>query len=329
MLHPLRLRVSRFVLAGTVLCGCSAAHRSQSRVLVLTFEPRDSAAVTDAELRAARETIVRRFGRALRSRSDVVLAGNHLEVSLFDGRDVDLARVIGTQVGAIGFLDSADPVDTGTRVSAALRPVVTNADIADARPERDSMKGCNLIIRLSPEGQRKMAQYSADNIDHFVLLVRDGQVLQSARLMSRITTEMTLSGFGDPLALRVLNAELGAKPLPIAFQLASEDVPPEVKARPANPAESRGENAEGSLSGRMRLSIVVHSIPYNLLSVAGLLATLIVLFMIWRHTGLLPAKKRRWLTMVGVLSALLFVLPRLVIDSPAHIAAQEEAAQDA
>lgn len=308
-LHSLRHPVA--VVLAVASAGIAAA--SQAPVLRIELDPADSLAPMAAQrLDTARVVLTRRYQYALHGRSEVAVEKSKLRVLVFDGRDRELGVVLATRAGSVAYYDSPQPIDTGTMLAGNAAPVLVSADVADTRAvESEFEPPCELTIRLTDEGAKKLGAYSVANVGHSLVLARDGRVLRSSVIMTSLGQVLRVGGMPSGDSLRALNAELRGGSLPVELKVGSLSIPPEARTASAS-AVGLAEEQEG-LS--MRLSRVVHSIPYDVVSLLASLASLVMLYRAWRRRAVNPAGIFRAAIVVGLVT-LIVGMPRWLVSRP-------------
>jgi preprotein translocase subunit SecD len=268
--------------------------------------------VTTEVLDVTRGVLASRLAYLLRGRGEVAVMGRQLQVSLFDGRDLELAKGATRHVGALVFIDSPNLVDTGATLASSPPPVLVGADVAGAQKGTDDLGYCALRLRLTVEGAHKASTYSTANVGHALSLVRDGRVVFSAVVRDALSDRIVISGLSDEAALHILSAEFHSGPLPTQLTLVGERIPPEAQGRPVGVEGS----APTLASVPLLLSRVVHSIGYDVVGLVAFIVLVVATLRAWRVDRATALRKQGLWTLATIV---VFVLPRFVIPSSAEI----------
>jgi hypothetical protein len=104
------------------------------------------------------------------------------------GTDLEKITPLLKDKGEISFVDSTQPFTPGSTVDPSLPVILTNADIKSASVETNSsVPGYLIAITFTPEGSKKMADYTSKNVGHCLVIARDSSVISSPVVNSAIT----------------------------------------------------------------------------------------------------------------------------------------------
>jgi preprotein translocase subunit SecD len=210
------LLLSTFVLFASMLA-CSLSTLSGPR-LSITLAPATEAVQDAASLLSAREVILRRLkSMGLTNVSITASSNGTLLVSLPASANLESVTPLLTETGLITFVDSLVPVVEGTPFTGDGDIILTGADLENAQVTTGS-PGFFISITFTPRGAQIMADYSSNNIGHYLIIVRDGTVISSPVIDMAITGgEAVIQGNFTQETAAILFAQLtgGALPFPL------------------------------------------------------------------------------------------------------------------
>jgi preprotein translocase subunit SecD len=199
---------------------CATITNVFSPSVMIILKPVDPTAANVASLAQARDIIQKRLQSAGIRNSVSLQDGSGIAVGIYSSKDLEAARKLSTEIGAIAFVDSAKPYPQGAQFGAKLDPVMTLEDIQSVMVEKDSVGGYQVAFQLTPAGTKKMADYTRDNIGHYLLIVKDGVIISSPVINAQIAggSGVISGAFGQQDA-NLLAAQLSAQSLPFALQV--------------------------------------------------------------------------------------------------------------
>jgi len=182
---------------------------------VVILAPDVSGTVDPIALATARDVLQRRLDSVVEGKAQVIIEGSNLRVELSSADDVSSTARFADQVGALAFFDSADLVGIGTSMPSDAKAIVTDADISRAQATFTTEGEWVVWISLTPEGVRRMAEHTKENIGRFLVIAHDGFVILSPRLQAPIVDgQAFIGGDLDQTAAQSLAVQLNSGRLP-------------------------------------------------------------------------------------------------------------------
>jgi hypothetical protein len=174
------------VLLASMLA-CSLSSLTGPRMIV-TLAPASGNTWDDTSKALARDVILNRlkyFG--VNGATASVSPNGNLEINLPASANVESVAPLLTHMGVITFVDSTSPFSEGDFIDSNLKIIFTGRNIKSAEVITDSVGQYQIAITLTPEGSQKLADYTGNNVNHYLVIVRDGIVISSPRVNSAIT----------------------------------------------------------------------------------------------------------------------------------------------
>jgi preprotein translocase subunit SecD len=143
--------------------------------------------ISPSELDQAREILQARLDNApLHGKATAVVDGNSVRVDLTDASDLEAAAGLVNQRGAVDFVRSEDELIIGSKVPEGLPVILTDADLKLVTYYTDTANKPAIFLEFTPEGTKKLAEFTAENIDIYLAVVQDGIVVSSPRIATEI-----------------------------------------------------------------------------------------------------------------------------------------------
>lgn len=213
-----------WIIAVLVSLSISSVARIFAPAVEIVVAPAASAKWDASSLQQASEILTRRMQINLKGRYTVrIINQSQFSVALYDTNDLGLFQKIAVEIGAIGFVDSLEPFPMGAEVDPSLRVILTEADVSSAKVEAGfSGTGYIIAITLTPDGAQKLADYSKNNIGHYLVIVRDGIAISSPSMASEITGDQAVieGNFTEDSANELASVLFGHR-LPFALKIIS------------------------------------------------------------------------------------------------------------
>ncbi|MBU0491403.1 MAG: hypothetical protein KKA73_28345 [Chloroflexi bacterium] len=193
----------------------AAATPEPAIIIVLGVKASDN--VTPDTLDHARDVLQERLDAMGVTGATVRVDGSNLRLELAEGVDPEAVIRLATQVGAVAFWDSGDPVDIGAPTPPNAWVILTDEDVQQAAAATQDGQW-HVRVVLTPAGAAKLADYTQDNVGHYLVIARDGAVISAPRVNAPIAGgEAVIAGRFTAAEAQLLAAQLNSGRLP--FQL--------------------------------------------------------------------------------------------------------------
>lgn len=192
----------------------------------LEFAPPADVNASPGVLRETRNVLQQRLEHFLEpgQRFNVSLSSGKILVRL-ESSDVDMNEVIAlcTAIGKLEFIDSETALEEGKTYAGAGRVIFTDRDIRTTAASMSEFGTAVVELELSSEGGGKLATYSKNNVGNFLVIVKDGQVVSSPKIVGEIPdAKVWLSGNFTLEETQRLAAELAGR-LPVPLELVRQN----------------------------------------------------------------------------------------------------------
>jgi preprotein translocase subunit SecD len=189
--------------------------------LTITLAPASGGAWDAASLELAREVLVSRLDSiGVKGAKVTTSPTGQIYVSLSKGVDLEAITPLLT-TGTVAFMDSNSSFPAGADISAENLPVIlTSNDIASTNVTQNNSGDYMVGITFTTAGSQKMADYSRENIGHYLVIARDGVVIFSPVISNAITDgEAVIQGNFTQDSVSTLTAQLisGGLPFPLVI----------------------------------------------------------------------------------------------------------------
>jgi preprotein translocase subunit SecD len=214
-----RLFLPFLLLAASL--ACSAATKFLPPAVTILVAPAESATWDAASLQQASEIIAARLEERAAGQFDVQVTGeNRISVMLSDAKDLPMAQKSISEVGVVSFVDTQQVYFVGQEIGSKERVILTQADVQSALAQESQAGQYEVSFALNPDGTRKMADYTHENVGHFLAIVRDGRIVSCPRINGAILGgEGIISGTFTRQEAEELAALLSHPPLPFPLVL--------------------------------------------------------------------------------------------------------------
>lgn len=170
---------------------CSAVGKYLPPPVTILAAPAESASWDAAGLQKASDIIGERLKEKAAGKYAVkITKNNQISVELYDSVDLDVAQKLITEPGVILFIDSLDAYSLGdeVKIDDKTKVVLTQVNIHSAEASAlDASDQYQIAFTLNPDGTKKLAQYTSENVGHFLAILRDGRVVSCPRVTGEIT----------------------------------------------------------------------------------------------------------------------------------------------
>ncbi|SRR6266496_417111 len=207
-------------IAFTVLILLSACAAQQATII--TFAPDKSEPISSETLSLAQKILQERLNAVLAGASEVQAVNNALRVKLTDEKDLPIVVELATGRGEFNFVDSHKPISTGGFIPSNTIVIVTDADIDNATASNVSNTQTWIVdVTLTPEGQRKLSEYTKSHIGNYVVITQDNKILSSTIVNTAYERgQLEIVGEFDKVKAEVIAAQLNSERLPIQLVVA-------------------------------------------------------------------------------------------------------------
>jgi preprotein translocase subunit SecD len=206
---------------GLWLIACSAIPSLSGQMTSITLAPIDEPDdITVERLDQARETLQKRLDSLLEEQAQVTVDGKNLQLKLSDPNETPAALQLATEMGAVTFFGSMEPMNPGDAVPEVSEALLTDGDITQAGAILDQAAGWQVLITLRPEAGQRLADYTATNVGHYIIILRDGVVVSAPRITDAIpNNQAVIAGDFDETFAKTLAAELNSGRLPFDLEV--------------------------------------------------------------------------------------------------------------
>ena len=102
----------------------------------------------------------------------------NVRVDLTESQDLPIVIALGQKAGKTLFIDSETPIPEGAVLSMKNQQVIlSDLDIQDAEITKNANGHWQIGITLTEEGREILAEYSSQNIGHFLVILSDDTVI--------------------------------------------------------------------------------------------------------------------------------------------------------
>jgi preprotein translocase subunit SecD len=214
------LKVAVRALAVLILlsaCATQPKVTPSQHATIITFVPDKSEAISSETLSLAQKILQERLNAVLAGASEVQVVDNTLRVKLADEKDLPIAVELATGTGELNFIDSDNPISIGGFIPTNPIVIVTDTDIDNATASNVSnMETWIVDVTLTPEGQRKLSEYTKSHIGNYVVITQDNKVLSSTIVNKTYERgQLEIVGEFDKVKAEVIAAQLNSGRLPI------------------------------------------------------------------------------------------------------------------
>jgi preprotein translocase subunit SecD len=195
---------------------CSTATKYLPPAVTILAAPVESATWNADSLQQASEIVAARLKeKAVGKFSVQVIGGNQISVALYDAKDLDVAQKLISEAGVVIFVDTKEVYPTGDEIKSSEKVILTQADIQTAKAQVSQFDQYEVAFTLNTAGTKKLADYTRDNIGHFLAIARDSRVVSCPRINGEILGgQGIILGIFNQEQAEELAAQLTHPPLP-------------------------------------------------------------------------------------------------------------------
>jgi preprotein translocase subunit SecD len=216
-----------FLLLASSLA-CSTATKYLPPAVTILAAPAESATWDAASFQKASEIIAERLKEKASGKFSVQVTGaNQISVALYAAKDLDVTQKLITEPGLVVFADTEKIYSPGDEFETPKEVILTQADIQTASSMESQADGqAEVSFILNPAGAKKLANYTRENVGHFLAIVRDGRVVSCPRINGEILGGRgIIAGVFNPQEADELAAVLTHPPLPFPLVIVKIDPP--------------------------------------------------------------------------------------------------------
>jgi preprotein translocase subunit SecD len=203
----------------------TAAFRPAAEIILA---PQESTNWDAKTLEQASSVIDARLKESLVGRYEVKVVGDsQISVALYNKDDVETAKKLATEIGSILFIDSAKSYPEDSKLSETGKIILSQKEIKTTNVIPNQIdSGYMVAFSLTDDGTQKFLEYTAYNIGHYLLIVRDDVVIVSPRVNSAISDgKGVIYGKFTQQDAKELASILSAQPLPISLTIIDVKTP--------------------------------------------------------------------------------------------------------
>jgi len=120
------------------------------------------------------------------------------------------------------LLNSESPLPTGSIVPRDALVILTGNSVINAEAVPTEAGGWLVVVDFDDGGSATMAQFSTQNLDHYLTLAKDNEVITSMRLEAAILDGSAAIVGLDQSVARIIAAQMEGGSLPLGLTLAIE-----------------------------------------------------------------------------------------------------------
>ena len=209
-----RLFLPCLLLAASLACSAVAMYLPPA--VTILAAPVESATWDAASLQQASEIVAARLKEKAAGKFFVKVTGeNQISVALYDANDLAVAQKLITEAGVVIFVDTKEVYPTGDEIKSTEKVILTQADVRTAKAQKSQFDQYEVSFTLNVAGTKKLADYTRENVGHFLAIARDGRVVSCPRINGEILGgEGIISGIFHQQEAEELAALLTHPPLP-------------------------------------------------------------------------------------------------------------------
>jgi len=207
---------------------CSTATKYLPPAVSILAVPAEYATWDAASLQQASEIVSARLKEKVTGKFSVRVTGeSQLSVALYDAKDLDVAEKLITERGVVVFVDMLDFYPIGDEIKPETQVILTQIDVQSASFMESQAEGqYEIPFVLTPSGAKKLADYTRENMGHFLAIARDGRVVSCPRINGEILGgQGIIAGILNQQEAEELATLLTHPPLPFPMAVVKVDPP--------------------------------------------------------------------------------------------------------
>jgi preprotein translocase subunit SecD len=212
-----------FIVICFLIAGCSPSTQepTQAYVTVLVQTLGHTKPTID-QFETACERVQTRLSILLDPDPEVSISEGGLRITAFDSEDTIAMIKASIEIGSYQFFDSEVPLQIGSIAPEDARVIITSENISHAEAVSTEKGGWQVRINLDEEGSERLAEYSTQNLYHYLIIAKDSQVISSPPLAyALLDGRVNIVGF-EQQAAKTFAAHLESGSLPLSLALATE-----------------------------------------------------------------------------------------------------------
>jgi preprotein translocase subunit SecD len=203
--------------------GCSPAVEAPTQTVLTVFvQASAEAGPSTTQLDTARQVVETRLSILLEPDPEVTVSEGGLRVTAVDTPETRMMLEGSIEPGFFILLDSASSLPTGSIAPKDALVILTGDNIIDAEAVPTEAGGWLVVVDLDNEATATMAQFSTQNLGHYLILAEDNQVVNSLRLEAAILDGRAAIVGIDQSVARIIAAQMESGSLPLGLTLAIE-----------------------------------------------------------------------------------------------------------
>ncbi len=208
-----------FLLLATLACTLPGLKQPQT---TLIFAPDVSAAPTADSLKSAQNTIQNRL-KAVEIEATVSVENSTIKVELYDSGAAQQAIELVSQRGEVVIFEADSSLAVGDPVPPGAVAILNGSDLTNAEAVKTSTGQIAIQMEFTPEGAKKIAEFSSSHIGKVLAIAVDGKVILAPTIRTAITGNVAMiEGRFDLQTTKRLATVMHYGPLPFSLTLASQ-----------------------------------------------------------------------------------------------------------
>jgi len=203
--------------------GCSPALETPTQAL-LTVLVRASAEAgpSTTQLDTARQVVETRLSILVDPDPEVAVSEGGLRVTAVDTPETRMMLETSIEPAFFLLLDSENSLPTGSIAPRDALVILSGDNIINAEAVPTEAGGWLVVMDLDDEATATMAQFSTQNLGHYLIFAKDDEVVASLRLEAAIVDGRAAIVGIDQSVARIIAAQMESGSLPLGLTLAIE-----------------------------------------------------------------------------------------------------------
>lgn len=170
----------------------------------------------------AKKILQKRLNTVFAEKTDIQIVDYTIHVDLNNTQNASVITQLATNMGTLIFFDSTVPFSAGKKIPNDVNIILANADIAVAKAEYNKyIERWEVQLTFTPDGTKKFTKYTRENINHYLVIAKDGIVIMAPQIMMEIPDGQATITAGESdgksnteMDFKILATELNSGPLP-------------------------------------------------------------------------------------------------------------------
>ena len=219
LVHP--MFITALLCVAAAACSPAVEAPTQTLVTVLVRASAETAPST-TQLDMARQVVETRLSILLEPDPEVTISEGGLRVTAADTPETRMMLEGSIEPGFFVLLNSESPLPTGSIVPRDALVILTGNSVINAEAVPTEAGGWLVVVDFDDGGSATMAQFSTQNLDHYLTLAKDNEVITSMRLEAAILDGSAAIVGLDQSVARIIAAQMEGGSLPLGLTLAIE-----------------------------------------------------------------------------------------------------------